>query len=410
MCADEAITYEALHARLLHRPELSEANLFKLPCECFEESETYEYLTNFKITRPTCMTLTTEDRTGWRLEDAAAQQGFYEKYLTEAEQFDFTFREHGLRVHPLVVQVDLSGHSETGRFDLLRQIMCDLGGILHPMKFGKPLVLHAQQTRYCFVFRDLPVGSTMAGAIRRHLVNSMNNTVGGGHRSWENDIAGNEPGGAPLMGTLCSPMLGRWRPIEVDWKARTTTPLEIGVPEMVRYSLAYEGELPSEIEEPHTGASEEIESPDGVLSVAAMRSLLDLLHKERSDVYSQWMQLKFALKTSGGGDTYKDLFIEQSRKSPKFDQCEVERKWDEVQDINGRAPVTIGTIIHCAKVDNYDGYLAWKMAQVGVPAHKWCHAWKMHGRCLKRAEQDCDTYRWWAGSASGPKTQRRPRG
>ena len=368
---DEAITYEALHARLLHRPELTEADLFKLPCERWGESETYKYLTDFKITRPTCMTLTTEDKTGWRLEDTAVRQGFYEKCLTEAEQYDFTFREHGLRVHPLVVQVDLSGHPETARFDLLRQTMCDLGGILHPMKFGKPLVLHAQQTRYCFVFRDVPVGNTMAGAIRRHLVNSLEKQVCGGHRSWEKTIAGNEPGGVPLMGTLCSPTLGRWRPIEVDWKARTTTALVIGVPEMMRYSLMYEGEQPAEIEEPHTGASEEIETPDGALSVAAMRSLLDLLHEERWDVYSQWMQLKFALKTSGGGDTYRDLFIEQSRKSPKFEQSEVERKWDEVQDTNGRAPVTIGTIIHCAKVDNYEGYLAWKMAQVRVLAHKW---------------------------------------
>ena len=225
---DEAITYEALSARLLHRPDLSEANLFKLPSECFEESETYKYLTGFKITRPTCMTLTTEDKTGWRLEDTTARRGFYEKYLREAERFDFTFREHGLRVHPLVVQVDLSGHPETGRFDLLRQIMRDLGGILHPMKFGKPFVLHAQQTRSCFVFRDVPVGNTMAGAIKRHLVNSLEKQVCGGHRSWEKAIAGNEPGGAPLMGTLCSPTLGRWRPIEVDWKARTTTPLEIG--------------------------------------------------------------------------------------------------------------------------------------------------------------------------------------
>ncbi len=158
---DEAITYEALSARLLHRPELTEADLFKLPRERWGESETYKYLADFKITRPTCMTLTTEDNTGWRLEETAAQQGFYEKYLTEAEQFDFTFREHGLRVHPLVVQVDLSGHSETGRFDLLRQIMCDLGGILHPMKFGKPLVLHAQQNRYCFTCRDVPARWTI---------------------------------------------------------------------------------------------------------------------------------------------------------------------------------------------------------------------------------------------------------
>ena len=366
---DEAITYEALHARLLHRPELTEADLFKLPCERWGESETYKYLADFKITRPTCMTLTIEDKTGWRLEDTAVRQGFYEKYLTEAEHFDFTFREHGLRVHPLVMQIDLSCHPEAARFDLLRQIMCDLGGILQPMKFGKPLVLHARQTRYCFVFKDVPVANTMAGAIRRHLVNSLNKQVCGGHRSWENAIAGHEPGGAPLMGTLCSPTLGRWRPIEVDWKARTTTPLEIGVREMMRYSLTYEGEQPAEIEEPHTGASEEIETPDGALSVAAMRSLLDLLHEERWDVYGQWMQLKFALKTSGG-EIYRDLFIEQSRKSPKFDQCEVEQKWDEVQDTNGRAPVTIGTIIHCAKVDNYDGYLAWKMAQVRLQAHR----------------------------------------
>ena len=158
---DEGITYDALSARLLHRPDLTEANLFKLPCECFEESETYEYLTEFKITRPTCMTLTTEDKMGWRLADAAARQGFYAKYLTEAERFDFTFREHGLRVHLLVVQVDLSGHPETGRFDLMRQVMCDLGGILHPMKFGKPLVLHAQQTRYCFTYIDVPARWTI---------------------------------------------------------------------------------------------------------------------------------------------------------------------------------------------------------------------------------------------------------
>ena len=86
---DEAMTYEALSARLLHRPELTEADLFKLPCERWGESETYKYLADFKITRPTCMTLTTEDKTGWRLEDTAVRQGFYEKYLTEAEQFDF---------------------------------------------------------------------------------------------------------------------------------------------------------------------------------------------------------------------------------------------------------------------------------------------------------------------------------
>ena len=60
----------------------------------------YNYLAGFKTTRPTCMTLTTEDKTSWRLEKTAARQGFYEKYLTEAERFDFSFREHGLRPAP----------------------------------------------------------------------------------------------------------------------------------------------------------------------------------------------------------------------------------------------------------------------------------------------------------------------
>ena len=88
-------------------------------------------------------------------------------------------------MHPLVVQVDLSRQPEPNRFDLLRTLMAKLGGILNLKRFGKPLVLHAQQTRYCFVFRDLPVGSTMAGAIRRHLVNAMDKQVCGGQRSWE---------------------------------------------------------------------------------------------------------------------------------------------------------------------------------------------------------------------------------
>ena len=80
----------------------------------------------------------------------------------------------------------------------------------------------------------------MAGAIMRHLVNSMDRTVCRGHRAWENDIAANVPGGeAPLMGTLCSPMLGRWRPIEVNWKARTTIMLTEGNGDVLASSELY---------------------------------------------------------------------------------------------------------------------------------------------------------------------------
>ena len=102
-------------------------------------------------------------------------------------------------------------------------------------------------------------------------------------------------------------------------------------------------------------------------TVTGMRPLLEMLDEERWDMYNEWMQLKYALKT-GGGQTYRDLFIEQSRKSRKFDQWEVEHKWDEVQDTKGRAPVIIGTNIHCAKLDNSEEYLEWKMAQVRLQA------------------------------------------
>ena len=70
----------------------------------------------------------------------------HERYLREAEQLDFTFREHGRRVHPLVVQVDLSRHPKPSRFDILYMMMEILGGIVKPIQFGKPLDLHAQQT------------------------------------------------------------------------------------------------------------------------------------------------------------------------------------------------------------------------------------------------------------------------
>lgn len=94
---------------------------------------------------------------------------------------------------------------------------------------------------------------------------------------------------------------------------------------MMRYSLMYEGEQRTAVGHSYTGPTEEVETPEAPLSVTAMRSLLDLLSEERWDVYNEWVRLKFALKTSGG-ETYRELFIEQSRKSAKFDQWGVERK------------------------------------------------------------------------------------
>ena len=64
----------------------------------------------------------------------------------------------------------------------------------------------------------------MASVVRRHLVNSLNKQVCGGHRSWESGIAANVlEGRAPLMGTLCMPTLGRWRPTVPAIRSPTCT-------------------------------------------------------------------------------------------------------------------------------------------------------------------------------------------
>ncbi|CAK0774609.1 hypothetical protein CVIRNUC_004185 [Coccomyxa viridis] len=187
------------------------------------------------------MTLTTEDRTGWRLEENAARLGFYEKAV------EFTFREHGVRVHPPVVEVDLSRHPESNRFDLLRRLMRQVKRMLLPVEVDPPQVLHAQQTQQCCLFRDAPVNHSTDGAIRRHLVASMNGTVCGDHGSWENDIAAYTHGGE----------------------------IEIGVHKMMQYSLINEGEQPAAIGRINAGRSEEIKTSDAPLAVTAMRSLLD---------------------------------------------------------------------------------------------------------------------------------------
>ena len=145
------------------------------------------------------------------------RQEFYDNFLTEVEHLYFTSREHGARVHPLVVQVDLSRHPEPETLDLLRRLMRQVNMVVLPRPVEPLQVLHAQQARYCFLFRNALVNHSTGGAIRLHLVDSMSETICGGCKLWENDIAAYTPGGsASLMGTLCSPTLRRWRPIEVD--------------------------------------------------------------------------------------------------------------------------------------------------------------------------------------------------
>lgn len=109
-----------------------------------------------------------------------------------------------------------------------------------------------------------------------------------------------------------------------------TTALDNGVGETMSYSLMYEGKQRTVIGRFHMRPTEKVKTTEAPLPITAMRSLLDLLSEERWNAY-EWMQLKFALKTSGG-ETYRDLFIEQSRNSLKFEQWELVRMWDEVDD------------------------------------------------------------------------------
>lgn len=88
----------------------------------------------------------------------------------------------------MVVQVNLSRQPKSAKYDLVGMLVENLGNILHPFTFSVALVLHAPQTRYCFGFREIPMDSIGAGGIRRHLVDSMNNTLCGGYIFWENDM------------------------------------------------------------------------------------------------------------------------------------------------------------------------------------------------------------------------------
>jgi P4 family phage/plasmid primase-like protien len=92
--------------------------------------------------------------------------------------------------------------------------------------------------------------------------------------------------------------------------------------------------------------------------------LLSLLSKTRWDLRSSWVTIATALKNEHG-DTYRDLYLQLSRISPKFDEADALRTWASVsrQDYDGPR-VTLGTIHAWARQDDPVGYAEYRASVI----------------------------------------------
>jgi hypothetical protein len=81
--------------------------------------------------------------------------------------------------------------------------------------------------------------------------------------------------------------------------------------------------------------------------------LLRLLHPSRYDSYQDWITVGMALKNND--EENKDLFLQWSSQSPKYDKDGCEKTWDGFRT-DVLTPVTLGTVHFFAKTDNPSGY------------------------------------------------------
>jgi len=86
-----------------------------------------------------------------------------------------------------------------------------------------------------------------------------------------------------------------------------------------------------------------------------IKGLLSLLKPNRADDYTYWRNICWAIASVNKFDErLRELFINFSRLSPKFDQSECMKLWERA-GIDGRL-ITIGTLQHYAEEDNPEEY------------------------------------------------------
>jgi P4 family phage/plasmid primase-like protien len=82
--------------------------------------------------------------------------------------------------------------------------------------------------------------------------------------------------------------------------------------------------------------------------------LISFLNEERANDRNDWMMVGWALyNISRGGDDGLDVWLEFSRKSPKFNEPKCIYEWTHMID---RKKITLGTLKYFAKLDNPDEY------------------------------------------------------
>ena len=93
-------------------------------------------------------------------------------------------------------------------------------------------------------------------------------------------------------------------------------------------------------------------------------ALLRLLSPKRWEDYAKWRDIATALKNDFG-DKYREVWLNFSRISDKFQEDAARRLWEEVarDDFTGRR-VTVGTLHKWARFDNPGAYAEYRMAQL----------------------------------------------
>lgn len=86
--------------------------------------------------------------------------------------------------------------------------------------------------------------------------------------------------------------------------------------------------------------------------------LVSLLNQSRADNYQQWIELGWCLHNLD--KDLLDIWVDFSKKSPKYKGGECEKLWDKMKDEG----LYLGTLIMWAKTDNPEGYKQWEKKDI----------------------------------------------
>jgi P4 family phage/plasmid primase-like protien len=92
-----------------------------------------------------------------------------------------------------------------------------------------------------------------------------------------------------------------------------------------------------------------------------IKELVSMLSEERSDNYSQWLDVGWALHNiDPNSQELLELWIEFSKKSSKFEEGVCEKEWDKSRNEG----LNKGTLYHWVKIDNYQAFMELKRKNI----------------------------------------------